>query len=184
VSEQTAGRPTKYQPEFAEQAYKLCLLGATDPEMAAFFEVAESTVHKWKIDFPEFSESIRNGKVKADAELAYKLYSRASGAEWEEEQAFKVKTGQFSESIEIVTVKRAAPPDTSALIMWLTNRQKAYWKNTQSLQHLDKNGDPVDNRLKVIVEFVGDPAPQQIEHERPQEQFRPRVVGEVDWKGN
>jgi hypothetical protein len=44
----TAGRPTKYQPEFAEQAYKLCLLGATDPEMADFFEVCVATVQNWK----------------------------------------------------------------------------------------------------------------------------------------
>ncbi|SDY78195.1 hypothetical protein [Nitrosomonas sp. Nm33] len=38
------GRPTSYRPEYAEQAYKLCLLGATDKQLAEFFNVVESTI--------------------------------------------------------------------------------------------------------------------------------------------
>jgi hypothetical protein len=159
------GRPSKYQPEYAEQTYKLCLLGATDPEIANFFDVCEATVHNWKRDFPEFLEAIKNGKIKADAQVAYKLHGRAVGAEWEEEQAIKVKTGQFTEDVKIVKVNRVAPPDTGAAIMWLTNRQKALWRNTQSLQQLDKNGQPTDAPMRVVIELVGDPAPLRVEHE-------------------
>ena len=39
----TAGQPTKYKKEFAEQAYKYCLLGADDKKLAFLFEL------KWKI---------------------------------------------------------------------------------------------------------------------------------------
>jgi hypothetical protein len=39
------GRPSSYRVEFAEQAYKLCLLGATDGEMAGFFATTEQTVN-------------------------------------------------------------------------------------------------------------------------------------------
>lgn len=159
------GRPSKYQEEFAEQAYKLCLLGATDPEIAGFFRVCEATVHNWKIDYPEFLEALRDGKMKADAQVAYKLHGRATGSEWEEEQAIKVKTGQFTEEVKIITVKRVAPPDTGAAIMWLTNRQKGLWRNTQSLQQLDKNGNPTDAPMRVVIELVGDPAPPRVEHE-------------------
>ena len=73
------GRDSKYQVEYADQAKKLALLGLTDSEMADFFEVAESTFHKWKHDFPAFSESIREGKVEADANVAATLYRRATG---------------------------------------------------------------------------------------------------------
>ncbi len=52
-------RPTKYQEAYAEQARKLCLLGYTDAELADFFEVSESTINKWKLDYPKFSESIK-----------------------------------------------------------------------------------------------------------------------------
>ena len=56
------GRPTKYKEEYNEQAYKLCLLGHTDAEMAEFFEVDVSTIHRWKIDYPEFCDSIKRVK--------------------------------------------------------------------------------------------------------------------------
>ena len=51
------GRPSKYKSEYAEQARKLCLLGATDTDMADFFDVDEATINRWKLDFPEFCES-------------------------------------------------------------------------------------------------------------------------------
>jgi hypothetical protein len=86
-----AGRPTKFKPEYCDQAYKLCLLGAIDADLADFFEVAASTVYLWKNEYPEFADQIRNGKKIADMHLASKLYNRAEGAEWVEEQAFKIK---------------------------------------------------------------------------------------------
>ena len=33
------GRPSLYQPEFAEQAFELCLAGATNLDLADTFEV-------------------------------------------------------------------------------------------------------------------------------------------------
>ncbi|THF91722.1 terminase, partial [Escherichia coli] len=72
-------RPTKYQEAYAEQARKLCLLGYTDAELADFFEVSESTINKWKLDYPKFSESIKKGKAVADAEVSDRLYQRAMG---------------------------------------------------------------------------------------------------------
>ena len=47
-------RPSKYKPEFAAQAAKLCALGATDVEIADFFEVDVRTIHRWKGEFEEF----------------------------------------------------------------------------------------------------------------------------------
>ena len=44
------GRPTDYKKEYDEQAYKLTLLGAVDTELANFFNVAEATIHNWKIN--------------------------------------------------------------------------------------------------------------------------------------
>ncbi len=161
------GRPSKYRPEFTDQAHKLCLLGATDQEMADFFDVCVATIHNWKNDYPEFFEAVKRGKIIADAHLANKLYQRAEGAEWEEQQAIKVKVGAHEERVEIVTVKRAAPPDTTALIFWLKNRQPSKWRDTQSLQNLDKNGNPVDSGVRVLVELVGDPAPPRVEYPAP-----------------
>lgn len=54
-----AGRPTDYQESYNEQAEKLCKLGATDAELADFFDIAESTLNNWKSEYPEFMESIK-----------------------------------------------------------------------------------------------------------------------------
>ena len=39
-----AGRPTLYREEYTEQALKLCRLGATDRELADFFDVHVDTI--------------------------------------------------------------------------------------------------------------------------------------------
>jgi hypothetical protein len=127
------GQPTKYKPEFTEQAYRLSLLGVTDIEMAQYFDVCEATINNWKHYFPEFLESITRGKLNADSKVAFGLYERATGAEWEEQQAFKIKVDSHLEKVEIVTVKRKAPPDTQAASLWLRNRRSGQWSETSTV---------------------------------------------------
>jgi hypothetical protein len=38
----STGRPTSFRPEFCELAHNYCLLGATNAELAIFFDVAPS----------------------------------------------------------------------------------------------------------------------------------------------
>jgi hypothetical protein len=123
------GRPTKYDSKYAEQAYKLCLLGSTDAELANFFEVTESTINEWKLNFPEFSESIKRGKVTADAEVAESLYKRAKGYKVD-----SVKVFQFQGEPIVVPVVEEISPDTGACMAWLKNRQKAKWRDKQEVE--------------------------------------------------
>lgn len=137
-------RPTKYQAAFAEQARKLCLLGATDAEMADFFEVTESTINKWKKDHAAFSESIKNGKVMADAEVASRLYERALGYSHPEEKV-------FNNQGEIVThqTTKHYPPDTTAAAIWLNNRKPGRWRNKPEPDGQDDAPQPVNVVFKV-----------------------------------
>ena len=130
-----AGRPTDYKPEYNEQAYKLSLLGHTDKDLAVFFEVAESTINNWKLDYPEFLESIKNGKENADAKVAESLYRRATGQ-------VKVTEETESEKGLYVTTKEL-PPDTTAAIFWLKNRQRQNWTDTSKHEHTGKEGSPL-----------------------------------------
>lgn len=120
------GRPSKYTPTTAEQAYKLCLLGATDEDLAEFFEVDVSTISKWKLDFSGFSEALRNGKTKADAEVANSLRQRALGYSHPDID-IRVVEGEIIET----PITKHYPPDTTAGIYWLKNRQKKYWRDRQ-----------------------------------------------------
>lgn len=129
------GRKSRYRPEFAEQARKLCLLGATDKELADFFEVAESTVHKWKHDHPAFSESIRAGKVIADAEVADSLFKRATGEYVQLEKLVKVKGEDGQEKFEAVRYKGYIPGDPNAAFRWLLNRRRQNWADKTEMVH-------------------------------------------------
>jgi hypothetical protein len=129
-----AGRPSKYKTEYAEQAYKLCLLGATDKDMASFFDVNEDTINEWKKTHEEFSESLKRGKVEADAVIAQKLFHRAKGYEHPEDQIFNNK----GEAMIVPTIKHY-PPDTTAAIFWLKNRQPDKWRDKQEVTSTNTN---------------------------------------------
>lgn len=118
------GRPTKYLAVYAEQAYKLCLLGATDNDLANFFEVNPDTIYEWRKNHIGFSESIKRGKDIADAEVADRLFQRAKGFEHDSEE-IKVVGGE----IERVPTRKIYPPDTTAAIFWLKNRRKSEWRD-------------------------------------------------------
>jgi hypothetical protein len=124
------GRPSLYQLAYAEQARKLCLLGATDAELADFFGVQESTINNWKLDHPEFLESVKEGKELADANVADRLYQRATGYEHDAVKILTVSQGENQgAAVEQVPYVERYPPDTAAAIFWLKNRQKGKWRD-------------------------------------------------------
>lgn len=124
------GRPTDYRPEYDVQAEKLCKLGATDKEMADFFDVSESTLNLWKIKHVNFSESIRNGKLLADLSVTESLYKKATGYEQD-----AVKIFQFQGDPVVVPYTEKYQPDTTAMIFWLKNRQPGKWRDKQDVEH-------------------------------------------------
>jgi len=121
------GRPTAFQASYADQAYKLALLGQTDVEMAAFFGVAESTLHLWKKRHPEFSESIKRGKHLADAAVAETLYRTALGGV--EVTDTREQTDGDGNLVSVTRETRQIPPSTTAMIFWLKNRNPALWRD-------------------------------------------------------
>lgn len=119
-----AGRPTLYKPEYAEQAFKLCLLGATDKDLANFFDVEESTINNWKSSHSEFVESIKKGKDEADANVAKSLYNRALGYS-HPDLDIRVANGEIVET----PIIKHYPPDATSAIFWLKNRQREKWRD-------------------------------------------------------
>lgn len=124
------GRPTKYKPEYDDQAYKLCLLGHTDKELAEFFEVSEATINNWKIDFPSFLESIKKGKEISDGEVVQALYKSALGYSHPDVD-IKVIDGQIVET----ELTKHHPPNPTSMIFWLKNRQSGKWRDKQVTEH-------------------------------------------------
>lgn len=131
------GRPTPYKESYNEQVFKLCLLGAKDKEIADFFDICEATLNNWKIQYPKFLESIKDGKDKADSEVAKSLYKRAIGYTTKE-----VTKEGFDDIMKVTKeVTKEVPPDTGAAMAWLKNRQPEKWRDKQEIDHTNKGGE-------------------------------------------
>lgn len=126
------GRPSEYKDEYADQSFRLCLLGATDKDLAAFFDVSEVTINAWKQNYPKFLKSLKDGKQEADAKVAQSLYKRALGYSHDAVKIFAdPKTGAEA----IVPFTQHYPPDTTAAIFWLKNRKPSEWRDKQEVEH-------------------------------------------------
>ena len=150
------GRPTSYNKKFDEQAYNYCLLGATDVQLARFFNVCEATINNWKNKQPSFLESIRAGKELADVEVAKSLYNRCLGPVLTRQKEVKLKqidreTGKIIERLEIVDLEYQEVPDTNAIKFWLTNRQKETWNEKHHIDHTSM-GEKISKPEVVLPE--------------------------------
>lgn len=125
------GRPTAYLPAYAEQGRRLAMLGLTDVEMAEFFGVSERTLNTWKKAHPDFLQSLKAGKIEADTHVATGLYQSAIGGhvvtETREQEA-------PDGSITRTTETKQVPPNVTAQVFWLKNRQPAKWRDKQEIQ--------------------------------------------------
>ena len=142
------GRKSEYRIEYADQALKLCLLGATDKELSD----SEQTLNKWKKDYPEFLESLKKGKNIADANVASRLYNRAIGYNCKATK-FATSNGKITDSKEFI---EHYPPDTTAAIFWLKNRQPEKWRDKKEVDANVNLGDELesltDEQLQAIID--------------------------------
>lgn len=149
-------RPTKYKAEFVAQAEKLCKLGATDAEIADFFEVDVRTLYRWKGEHAEFCHALKSGKTEADDRVERSLFSRAIGYEHEE-----VDIRVINQAIVKTPIRKYYPPDTTAAIFWLKNRRPDEWRDKNIQELTDPDGKSPFSGVKV--EFVPAKTPDAAE---------------------
>lgn len=151
-----------YLPAYDRQVFNLCLLGATDAEVADFFGVTERTINNWKDWYSTFFQSMRSGKIEADAQAASSLFKRATGYRYQEVKTKRaVPFGTEDPSafvdadlpvIEVVTTEKEMPPDTSAAFLWLKNRRPKDWRDKIEVENTHKLDPEMLDRIKT--EFV------------------------------
>jgi hypothetical protein len=125
------GRPSSFRPELAKMARHLCKLGATDADLAAAFEVSVVTIGTWKAKHPDFLGSLKVGKAEADDRVERSLYQRAVGYSYDAVKIFMpagAKKPVYAPYVEHV------PPDVTACIYWLKNRDPAHWRDAWQVQ--------------------------------------------------
>jgi hypothetical protein len=166
----TGGRPTSFKAEYIELAYKFCLLGATDEQLAEFFNVAKSTINLWKQKQPKFLDALKRGKVVADANIAHSLYRRGIGYSCQETHA-----SNYKGTITLTEITKHYPPDTTACIIWLKNRQPDKWRDKVEVSASVK----LDKETLEMIEnqFVTKMAEA---HERQKEVLKERGIAEAE----
>ena len=90
---------SKYKPVYAKQAYRLCLLGLTNENLAIYFGVSESCIEAWCRNHKDFKKALKKGRWSADSKVAKTLYQKALDG------------------------------NITACIFWLKCRQRAIWRD-------------------------------------------------------
>lgn len=137
------GRPSKFDSLDLDKVRKVASKGWTDAEMADFFEVTEQTWNNWKLAHEDFFESLKEWKAEADLRVERSLYERAIGYSHPEDKIFN----DGGEPL-VVPTRKNYPPDTTAAIFWLKNRQSGNWRDKQETEHT------VSDDMKSFLESI------------------------------
>ena len=137
----------KYNAEYHDAwAWSLAALGATNDDIAEAMGISKRTIIRWQKDHESFATALAEGKGASDAKVIRSLYQRATGYDYEEERKIVEydKDGNVK-PVRVEKVKRHAPPDTTAQIYWLKNRQRDKWR--------DKPEEIIDMQGEDQVQF-------------------------------
>jgi hypothetical protein len=148
------GRPTAYKPEYVELGRKLARFGATDQEMADFFEVGVSTLYRWRNAHDDFREAIAEAKEGADERVERSLYQQAIGYERE---AVKIMLPAKSRKPLAIEYREHVAPNATAAMFWLKNRRGDRWKDVSTSQLSGPDGKPIEIEAKseMVSEIIG-----------------------------
>lgn len=120
----------KYNDQVSKQTYRLCLLGLTNQELAVAFGVSVKTIESWYKKHPTFKRACDLGRQQADAKVAESLYKRANGYSHPD-----VHIAVFKGEVIVTPIVKHYPPDTTAAMFWLKNRQRDKWADVWRIEH-------------------------------------------------
>ena len=122
---------TKYNALYHDDwAWSLAAMGATNEEIANAMSISKRTVIRWAKEHESFGKALVEGKGVSDAKVVRSLYERAIGYEYEEEKKINGydKNGNMR-LVKTEKTKKCVPPDVTAQIFWLKNRQRDRWQD-------------------------------------------------------
>lgn len=135
-----------FKPKYVEEVAHLCALGATNAEIARFYDVDELTFIRWGRLHPELAHALKDGRDMADERVVRSLYQRAIGYKHDAVKIFLPK-----DSLEPVYAgyEEHVQPDVTACIFWLKNRRPDLWRDKREYTGLLK-----DDRTNETAELT------------------------------
>lgn len=145
MAESKRGRKSKYetnvQPRLLEIA-AWCRDGLTDKEIAENLDIGLDSFYRYKKDFSEFSDTLKETKEIADIKVENSLNKNANGYDYVEQTVVmkkeviykdgkRVKEITYPEVVPIIKHKEA---ETKAQQFWLQNRKPDKWRNQAQVE--------------------------------------------------
>ena len=153
------GRPSKYDPKrMLPVVTAMARLAATDVEIAQALQVPLGTVEFWARQHPEFLRALKPPKKVANERVVRSLFKRAIGYSYDSEDVFLVdhdeelpgvtpdapKIKVHTKKALRVPVVKHVPPDTTAAIFWLKNREREQWRDYKATELSTPPGRPLE----------------------------------------
>jgi transposase-like protein len=141
-------RPSTYDPKYHPKIVKyMTRTGMTMTEVAEDLGIAEQTLFRWKKKYPELEESLKENTNFIDSLVEDSLLKRALGYEITETEETRGKNGEVTRT---KTITKKILPDTTAMIFWLKNRQRARWKDKWEIDFGGESEIPVHIHIEPV----------------------------------
>ena len=135
------GRPSKFTKENRAKAEKLSRRGFTDAEVSEILGINHSTLTRWKQKHKDFCITLKDWKESSDENVKRSLYERACGYSHVETKAQWVTDTEIIDGKpftvgrwETIDLIKHYPPETTADIFWLKNRQPEKWRDKKDFE--------------------------------------------------
>ena len=122
--------------------------GLTDETIAKNMGVGLTTLYRWKAEHREIWEALKRGKEVIDVEVENALLKSALGYQ---DIEVEITTDSNGNQIKKEKIKNI-PPNTTALIFWLKNRQPKKWRDKQEVE-VSKS---MDDSIKEIEDYLSE----------------------------
>lgn len=124
------GRPTKYNAKYHPLlGESLSRNGFTEKEISDKLKITEKTLNNWKNKYPDFLQSIKEGKNKIIDKIEHALYKSALGYEAREAEGY-MSEGKFIP--QTIKVKHVSA-NVTAQIFSLKNLKPEKWRDKKEI---------------------------------------------------
>lgn len=142
------GVPSIYNPKVYDSIVKMLAgLGRTQKEMSKELNISLTTFVTWRKVNPSFNAAVIEGKRFSDEEVEISLYQRAIGYSHPD-----IHITSYQGVVTQTKIMKYYPPETTACIFWLKNRDKENWKDKQTVSFALDDSDFVKETPAQIAE--------------------------------
>lgn len=136
IVKKTRGRNDSFHPYYIEFVNRICAsTGADNVALTKIFGVTEPTLYNWMRKYPAFKEAIQEGKDFYNIYVAEKrLQKRVEGYSYYEEHVYETLDKDGVKHKLKKRIKKQIPPDTTAIIFFLTNRMGHRWQHVRNIE--------------------------------------------------